>query len=78
MTWISTQDQWPPIDTPVLAVVKGEVRTAITHMEHPTFEDVYQSFAYWTDPHNDNDIWDDPSDITHWMPQPALPAPAIE
>ncbi len=73
--WIPTAQRMPEIDTPVLAIVNGNARIAITHMEYPTFEDTYQAFAYWDDPYNDGQCWEF-DEVSHWTTLPEIP-PAL-
>ncbi len=70
--WVSVEQEFPPDETPVLVVCKGIVRIGERRWEHPTFEESYQPFWYWDDPHNDGKDWEN-ADITHWMPLPPAP-----
>lgn len=70
--WIDRQTKLPPIDTPVLIVLDGNVRMGELRRETPSWEDTWPAYEYWDDPTNDGMDWDWES-ITHWMPIPPLP-----
>jgi hypothetical protein len=73
--WISTEDQLPPDETPVLIIRRGVVAIGELRWEHPSYEETYQAFRYWDDPNNDGQDWEW-ADVTHWMALPAVLASA--
>lgn len=70
--WISTADELPDDETPVLIVHNGAIAIGELRWEHPSYEETHPPFRYWDDPNNDGQDWDW-CDVTHWMPLPSLP-----
>ena len=72
MKWISTKEKMPPIETPVLIVLNGELRIGERRWDNPTWEENYTAYLYWDNPHDDGQDWN-PDDVTHWMLMPDYP-----
>lgn len=70
---IATSEKLPPDETPVLILHRGEWRIGELRWEHPTWEDTYQAFQYWDNPHDDGQEWEW-QDVTHWAELPDIPA----
>jgi hypothetical protein len=70
--WTSVKDRRPEIETPVLAIVKGEIRIAERVLHYPNYHDSIPEFDYWDCPFDDGQDWDY-GDVTHWMPLPNPP-----
>ena len=70
--WIKCSERMPPPGTAVLALVSGHVCEAELRWDTPGYEDTYEAFLYWDCPHDDGQSWEH-SEVTHWMPLPALP-----
>jgi len=70
--WIKTSEKLPPDETPVIIMHNGEVRIGELRWEIPTWEDNYEKFRYWDNPHDDGQgcEW---NDVTHWMVIPDVP-----
>jgi hypothetical protein len=73
--WVSIHERLPADETPVLIICNGCVKIGELRWEHPTFEETYEPFRYWDDPHDDGQIWEW-TDVTHWMPLPEPPVGA--
>lgn len=73
-SWVSCEKDMPPDDTPVLALCKGEIELAVRHWDHPSHEETYRAFQYWTDPLTETADWQD-EDISFWIPLPPPPKP---
>jgi hypothetical protein len=71
--WTSTEDRLPPDETPVIILLDGVPAIGELRWEHPGYEDTYQSFRYWDNPHDDGQCWEW-HQVTHWMPLPDAPA----
>ena len=74
--WISVKDKLPEMETPVLAIVKGQIRMAEIRTEYPNLEDTYSAFEYWDCPLNDGQDWQN-EDVTYWMPLPNPPQEVV-
>lgn len=73
--WITCADRLPPDETPVPIMLDGELRLGELRWDHPGWEDTYQSYRYWDDPHDDGQDWQ-MHDVTHWYDFTATaPAP---
>lgn len=70
--WIKCSERMPDAETPVLALLNGEIRVAEIRWDMPTHEETYRPFWYWDDPYDDGQPWE-VFDITHWMPLPEPP-----
>ena len=70
--WVSVDERLPADETPVLIVLRGGITIGELRWERPSWEETYQAFRYWDDPHNDGQDWQW-HDITHWMPLPEVP-----
>lgn len=70
--WIRVDDDLPPDETAVLIILRGEIAIGELRWERPSYEEAYQPFRYWDNPHDDGKDWQWP-DVTHWMPLPAAP-----
>ena len=64
------QFEYPKLETPVLALYRGEWRILERRTDKPGFEDTYKEYQYWDDPHNDGQGIDD-LDITKWQEIPS-------
>lgn len=70
--WMATDEQSPPVDTPVLLLVNGVVYEGELRWESPGHEDTFAPYQYYIDVDECHDCWEH-SDVTHWMHKPALP-----
>jgi hypothetical protein len=71
--WISTMDQLPPDETPVIILLDGMPTIGELRWETPGYEETYKAFRYWDSPENDGQDWDWLS-VTHWMHLPENPS----
>jgi len=69
--WISTKDKLPEPETYVLTICKGIPCVLSMEWDHPTYEDSYKSYLYWSDKEMYDTIEDER--VTHWMELPELP-----
>lgn len=71
--WVKTTEEWPDTDTPVLAVVNGDIRVAMLSWDYPSFEESYKPYQYWDDVYDDGQGWSH-EEVTHWMSLPEIPS----
>lgn len=71
LNWMHTKDGLPPDETPVLIVLKGEIRIGELRWERPGFEDTFEAFRYWDDPYDDGQDWEW-DDVTKWAMLPSV------
>lgn len=73
--WISTEDELPPPETPVLAFVRGMDIPIVLEMRwetcNPMIESYFNDFLYWDNPHNDGQDYEDR--VFAWQPLPEDP-----
>lgn len=67
-TWVPTDGdhELPPEETPVVVMLRGQLRVAERRWDHPGFEDTYKSYWYWDCPYHDGQDWGQ-EDVTHWL-----------
>lgn len=62
--WNKPDDILPPVDRPVLVRIDGVVRIGELRWDCPGWEDTYDAYQYWDDPHNDGQDWE--GRVTDW------------
>lgn len=72
MEWISVEDNLPALGVPVLTIFRCEALVLVLCEEHPSYEETFEPFAYWSEPYS-GILEPDWYEVTHWMPLPELP-----
>lgn len=74
--WTRTRTKRPPLEQPVLAVVRGEQRVLmLTTYDEVDFNGNAINVVGWHCLAKDDSLCEDQiEDVTHWMPLPPLPS----
>ena len=70
--WIKTENSLPPDETPVLIILNGEIRIGELRWDYPSWEETYEAYRYWDDPHDDGQDWQW-DDVVYWAVMPEIP-----